>query len=128
MTNTENTPLIGIDLGTTNSLIAVWEDGEAKLIPNVLDEYLTPSVVSVDDDGQILVGQAAKSRLITHPDRTFAAFKRFMGAQKKFKIDDYNFTPPELSALVLKSLKKDAETYLKQDIKICRHLCTCVFQ
>lgn len=117
MTNIENTPLIGIDLGTTNSLIAVWQDGEAKLIPNVLDEYLTPSVVSVDEDGQILIGQAAKSRLITHPDRTFAAFKRFMGSQKTFKVNDFNFTPPELSALILKSLKKDAETYLKQDIK-----------
>lgn len=117
MTNIENTPLIGIDLGTTNSLIAVWQDGEAKLIPNVLDEYLTPSVVSVDEDGQILIGQAAKSRLITHPDRTFAAFKRFMGSQKTFKVNDFNFTPPELSALILKSLKKDAETYLQQDIK-----------
>lgn len=117
MTNTTNAPLIGIDLGTTNSLIAVWQDGEAQLIPNVLDEYLTPSVVSVDDDGQILVGQAAKSRLITHPERTVAAFKRFMGSQKKFTIDDYRFTPPELSALVLKSLKKDAETYLQQEIK-----------
>lgn len=117
MTNTENTPLIGIDLGTTNSLIAVWEDGKAKLIPNVLDEYLTPSVVSVDEDGQILIGQAAKSRLITHPDRTFAAFKRFMGSKKTFKVNDFNFTPPELAALILKSLKKDAETYLKQDIK-----------
>lgn len=117
MTNTKNSPLIGIDLGTTNSLIAVWEEGEAKLIPNVLDEYLTPSVVSVDDDGQILIGQAAKSRLITHPDRTFSAFKRFMGSQKTFKVNDFNFTPPELSALILKSLKKDAETYLKQDIK-----------
>lgn len=82
-----------------------------------MDEYLTPSVVSVDEDGQILIGQAAKSRLITHPDRTFAAFKRFMGSRKKFKVNDFNFTPPELSALILKSLKKDAETYLKQDIK-----------
>lgn len=115
MTN-KKAPLISIDLGTTNSLIAVWEDGEAILIPNVLDEYLTPSVVSVDDDGQILTGQAAKSRLITHPDQTVAAFKRFMGSKKVFKINDYNFTPPELSALILKALKKDAESYLKQDI------------
>lgn len=117
MTNTTNAPLIGIDLGTTNSLIAFWENGEAKLIPNVLNEYLTPSVISVDEDGQILVGQAAKSRLISHPEQSIAAFKRFMGSQKTFKVNDYNFTPPELSALILKALKKDAEAYLKQDIK-----------
>ncbi|CRI58743.1 molecular chaperone HscC [Pseudomonas sp. CCOS 191] len=106
------TPLLGIDLGTTNSLIAVWQDGEARLIANSLGEVLTPSVVSVDDDGSILVGQAARARLTTHPQRSAAAFKRFMGSDKRYALGEHRFTPEELSALVLGSLKQDAEAYL----------------
>ncbi|MBV4505967.1 molecular chaperone HscC [Pseudomonas sp. BW13M1] len=109
---TYSTPLLGIDLGTTNSLIAVWQDGEARLIPNAVGEVLTPSVVSVDDDGSILVGQAARARLTTHPERTAAAFKRFMGSDKRYELGEHRFTPEELSALVLGALKQDAEAYL----------------
>ncbi|MHC6224493.1 Hsp70 family protein [Pseudomonas sp. X10] len=106
------TSLLGIDLGTTNSLIAAWKDGKAQLIPNALGEVLTPSVVSVDDDGSILVGKAARARLTTHPRRTAAAFKRFMGSDKRFELGEHRFSPEELSALVLGSLKQDAEAWL----------------
>lgn len=109
---THATPLLGIDLGTTNSLIAVWQEGEARLIANALGEVLTPSVVSVDDDGSILVGQAARARLTTHPQRTAAAFKRFMGSDKRYELGEHRLTPEELSALVLGALKQDAEAYL----------------
>uniref|UniRef100_UPI00406CCFD0 Hsp70 family protein n=1 Tax=Pseudomonas sp. REB1044 TaxID=2675224 RepID=UPI00406CCFD0 len=104
--------MLGIDLGTTNSLIAVWQDGKAQLIANAVGEVLTPSVVSVDEDGSILVGSAARARLTTHPHRTAAAFKRFMGSDKRFELGEHRFTPEELSALVLGSLKQDAEAYL----------------
>ncbi|MFP8966862.1 Hsp70 family protein [Pokkaliibacter sp. CJK22405] len=109
-------PIIGIDLGTTNSLIAVWRNEKAELIPNVLGEVLTPSVVSVDEDGQVLVGRAAKSRLTTHPAQTTAAFKRFMGTEKVIRLGSQSFSAPELSALVLKSLRADAESYLGEPI------------
>jgi len=105
-------PLLGIDLGTTNSLIAVWREGHAQLIPNALGRPLTPSVVSVDEDGSILVGEAARSRLTTHPDRSAAAFKRFMGSDKRFELGGQAFSPEELSALVLGVLKQDAEAFL----------------
>ncbi|MBJ9975576.1 molecular chaperone HscC [Pseudomonas sp. S75] len=105
-------PLLGIDLGTTNSLIAVWQEGKAQLIANALGEVLTPSVVSVDEDGSILIGSAARARLTTHPQRTAAAFKRFMGSDKRFELGEHRFTPEELSALVLGALKQDAEAYL----------------
>ncbi|UVK84385.1 molecular chaperone HscC [Pseudomonas sichuanensis] len=111
-TATQAAPLLGIDLGTTNSLIAVWRDGAAQLIPNALGEVLTPSVVSIDEDGSILVGQAARARLTTHPQLTAAAFKRFMGSDKRYALGEHHFTPEELSALVLGALKQDAEAYL----------------
>ena len=104
--------IIGIDLGTTNSLAAVWRDGRAELIPNGAGEYLTPSAVSIDEDGTVLVGQAARDRLITHPERTAALFKRDMGTEKQFDLGGRKFTPEELSALVLRKLKEDAEAYL----------------
>ncbi|MBH3341478.1 molecular chaperone HscC [Pseudomonas mendocina] len=110
--STGDSPLLGIDLGTTNSLIAVWRDGRAELIPNALGEVLTPSAVSLDEDGSILVGAAARARLTTHPLRSVAAFKRFMGSDKRFTLGDRQFTPEELSALVLGSLKSDAEACL----------------
>lgn len=104
--------LLGIDLGTTNSLIAIWQDGRAQLIPNALGDVLTPSVVSLDEDDSILVGKAARARLTTHPERTVAAFKRFMGSDKQFELSGRQFSPEELSALVIGSLKQDAEAWL----------------
>ncbi|MBF6034351.1 molecular chaperone HscC [Pseudomonas sp. P155] len=104
--------LLGIDLGTTNSLIAVWQDGQARLIPNALGDVLTPSVVSLDEDDTILVGKAARARLTTHPERSAAAFKRFMGSDKQVQLGTRLFSPEELSALVLGSLKQDAEAFL----------------
>lgn len=107
---------IGIDLGTTNSLAAYWSDNGATLIPNVFGEYLTPSVVSVDEDGVILVGKIAKQRLITHPSSTASTFKRFIGTEKEYQLGAYTFTPEELSSFVLQSLKRDAEAFLKEPI------------
>ena len=108
--------IIGIDLGTTNSLVAVWEGGQAKIIPNVLKKNLTPSVISVDENNEILVGDVAKERLITHPECTVANFKRFMGAAKNFNLGDYTFTPEELYSFILKRLKEDAESYLGETV------------
>jgi molecular chaperone HscC len=104
--------IVGIDLGTTNSLIAVWQDGAARLIPNSLGELLTPSCVSVDEDDTILVGRAARERLQTHPDRSVAAFKRHMGSDRVTRLGRRAFRPEELSALVLRALKEDAEAAL----------------
>ena len=108
--------IIGIDLGTTNSLVSYWKDGQATIIPNALNENLTPSVVSVDEDGTILIGKIAKERLITHPGKSAANFKRFMGTEKKFKLGDYVFTPEDLSSFILKSLKENAENYLGEEV------------
>ncbi len=108
--------VVGIDLGTTNSLIAVWENGNPRLIPNKLGDVLTPSCVSVDEDGSILVGCAARERLQTHPDRTASVFKRFMGSDKTIRLGKREFRPEELSALILRSLKEDAEAALGQPI------------
>lgn len=107
--------VVGIDLGTTNSLIAVWEDKGARLIPNGLGEHLTPSAVSIDGD-EVLVGRAAIERLITHPDCTVASFKRFMGTNRQVKLSGRAFRPEELSALVLGSLKRAAEEHLGEKI------------
>ena len=109
--------IIGIDLGTTNSLAAVWRGGRSELIPNALGEYLTPSVVSVDEDGAVLVGRAARERLITHPELTAAHFKRFMGTKKQYLLDGRAFTPEELSSLVLRSLLQDARAYLGEEVE-----------
>lgn len=108
--------LLGIDLGTTNSLIAVWREGRAELIANALGDVLTPSVVSLDEDDTILVGKAARARLTTHPERTTAAFKRFMGSDRQIQLGARRFSPEELSALVLGSLKQDAEAFLGQPV------------
>ncbi len=108
--------LVGIDLGTTNSLVGVFQDGAARLIPNVLGSNLTPSVVGLDDDGRILVGQAAKERLITHPDRTVASFKRFMGTERVTQLGDRRLRPEELSSFVLRTLKADAESHLGEPV------------
>lgn len=104
---------IGIDLGTTNSLVSVFEDGEARLLPNALGEFLTPSVVGFADDGEtILVGKAAQSRLMLHPDKTTARFKRLMGTKTKVKLGRRQFDAVQLSAFVLRALKADAEAAL----------------
>ena len=108
--------IIGIDLGTTNSLAAVWKDGRCQLIPNASGAYLTPSVVSVEEDGSILVGQAAKERLISHPDRTISRFKRHMGTRQVFTLGKKQFYPEELSALVLRRLREDAECFLGEPV------------
>lgn len=104
--------MIGIDLGTTNSLVSYWAGAEARIIPNALDEHLTPSVVSLDDHGDILVGRPARERLITHPHLSTSLFKRYMGSDKTIVLGQTTFRPEELSALVLKSLKADAEKHL----------------
>jgi molecular chaperone HscC len=108
--------IVGIDLGTTNSLVAVWRDGRAQLIPNALGHVLTPSCVSIGDDGKVLVGMAARERLLTAPTRTSAAFKRYIGTQRRITLADREFRAEELSALVLKSLKADAEAFLGESV------------
>lgn len=108
--------IIGIDLGTTHSLVAVWRNGRAELLPNALGEVLTPSCVSLDEDGTVLVGRAARERAQTHPERTARAFKRYMGSNKVLRLGNRDFRPEELSALVLKSLKADAEAALGESV------------
>lgn len=108
--------IIGIDLGTTNSLACVCQDGRAVLIPNSLGENLTPSVVSVDENGEICVGAVAKERLVSHPEASVSSFKRYMGTNKVFTLSGNNFTPQELSSFVLRQLKEDAERYLGEEV------------
>ncbi len=108
--------IIGIDLGTTNSLAAYFRDGEAHLIPNRLGKVLTPSVVSIDDDGQVLVGETAKEYGRLHPLRTAAVFKRSMGTERQFDLGGRKFLAEELSGLVLRSLKEDAEVFLGEEV------------
>lgn len=108
--------VVGIDLGTTNSLCAVFRDGKPQLIPNAHGGVLTPSVVGVLESGEILVGSPAKELRVTQPDRCASAFKRFMGTDRKVTIAEKTFTAAELSSLVLKSLKNDAEAFLKCEV------------
>lgn len=103
---------LGIDLGTTNSLVAVYQDGKAHLIPNALGHVLTPSAVSLAEDGAVLVGLAARERLSTHPSQTAVTFKRWMGTDRTIRLGSLDFRAEELSAMVLKALKSDAENYL----------------
>lgn len=105
--------IVGIDLGTTNSLIAIWEEGAPKLIPNALGEVLTPSCVSLDEDGTLLVGKAARERLQSHPQLSASVFKRHMGSDRQVRLGKHAFRAEDLSAMVLKSLKEDAEAYLQ---------------
>lgn len=107
---------IGIDLGTTNSLVAYFTDDGPKIIPNAFGENLTPSIVSVDENDEILVGKIAKERLITHPQNTASTFKRYMGTDKRYNLGKYVFSPEDLSSFVIKSLKADAEAFLKEEI------------
>lgn len=108
--------IIGIDLGTTNSLGTVFRKGKAELIPNRFGSYLTPSVVSVMEDGTIVTGQLAKDRLITHPECTAASFKKDMGSNKKYTLGNKDFLPEELSSFVLRSILNDAKEYLNEEI------------
>ena len=109
--------ILGIDLGTTNSLAAVWRGGRAELIHSASGGFLTPSAVSIDENGTVLVGQAARDRLISHPDRSAARFKRYMGTDKVFSLGGKSFRPEELSALVLRRLREDAEAYLGETVE-----------
>lgn len=104
--------IVGIDLGTTHSLVGVYEDGIPRLIPNALGNLLTPSVVSLDPEIGVLVGQAAHDRLGTHPNSTVATFKRWMGSERETRLGNRRFRPEELSALVLRSLIEDARASL----------------
>ena len=104
--------IIGIDLGTTNSCVAVMEGGEPVVIPNAEGARTTPSVVAFSKTGERMVGQVAKRQAITNPDRTISSIKREMGSAYRVTIDEKSYTPPEISAMVLQKLKTDAEAYL----------------
>lgn len=108
--------VLGIDLGTTNSAASLWQDGRAVLIPNRLGEVLTPSVVGLDDQGNILVGRAAYLRLQSHPQMTKASFKRYMGTDVLLSLGAQQFRAEELSSLILQQLKQDAENWLGQPL------------
>jgi molecular chaperone HscC len=108
--------IVGIDLGTTNSALAIWDGGGAKMLPNALGDLLTPSAVSVDDDGIVFVGIAARDRLATHPKQTATAFKRLMGTQQRVTLGRTEFTAEDLSAVVLRSLKADAEAATGEEV------------
>jgi molecular chaperone DnaK len=107
---------IGIDLGTTNSCVAVIEGGKPVVIPNSEGARTTPSVVAFSKTGERMVGQVAKRQAITNPERTISSIKRQMGTDYKVKIDDKNFTPQEISAMILQKLKTDAEAYLGETV------------
>ncbi len=109
--------IVGIDLGTTNSLIAVWKDGRPQLVPNALGQVLTPSVIGLDDNGEILVGQPALERMLIHPELTASVFKRYMGSGKSIPVGNRIFRPEELSSLVLRRLKEDAEHWLAEPVE-----------
>ncbi|MFD0692846.1 molecular chaperone DnaK [Paenibacillus sp. GCM10027628] len=108
--------VIGIDLGTTNSCVAVMEGGEAVVIPNAEGNRTTPSVVGFKKDGERVVGETAKRQAITNPDKTVISIKRFMGTNHKENIDGKEYTPQEISAIILQKLKADAEAYLGQSV------------
>ena len=108
--------VIGIDLGTTNSCVAVMEGGEAVIFPNAEGNRTTPSIVAFTKDGERLVGQLAKRQAITNPDNTIASVKRHMGTDYKVTVDGKDYTPQQISAITLQKLKKDAEAFLGQTV------------
>lgn len=108
--------VIGIDLGTTNSCVAVMEGGEPVVIPNPEGNRTTPSVVAFKKDGERITGELAKRQAVTNPDRTISSIKRQIGSDYKVKIDDKNYTPQEISAMILQKLKADAEEYLGEKV------------
>ena len=115
--------VIGIDLGTTNSVVAVMEGGEPVVISNAEGSRLTPSVVGFSKTGEILVGQLAKRQAVSNPKRTIVSIKRHMGTDYKVSIDDKEYTPQEISAMILQKLKADAEAYLGE--KVTEAVITC---
>lgn len=108
--------ILGIDLGTTNSAVAVMEGGSATIIPNIEGNRTTPSIVAFTKDGERLVGETAKRQAITNPDRTISSIKRKMGSDYKIDIDGKTYTPQDISAMILQKLKADAESYLGEKI------------
>ena len=109
--------ILGIDLGTTNSLGAVYRNGKVELIPNRFGSFLTPSVVSVTEDGSVVTGQIAKERLITHPKDTAFSFKKNMGSDQKYKLGGKTFLPEELSGFLVSAIVEDAKEYMGEEIK-----------
>ena len=103
--------IIGIDLGTTNSCVAILEGGQPVVIPNSEGSRTTPSVVAFKD-GELMVGTLAKRQAITNPERTISSIKRDMGSDRKVHIDGKDYTPQEISAMILQKLKQEAESYL----------------
>ena len=108
--------IVGIDLGTTNSLVAYYTEEGPKIIPNRLGKPMTPSVVSIDEEGQIYVGESATERMLLYPGSVASLFKRSMGSNKKFSLLDKEFTAEELSSFVLRFLKEDAEAHLGEEV------------
>src|SRR5213079_3769294 len=107
---------VGIDLGTTNSVVAVLEGGDPTVIANAEGSRTTPSVVAFARNGEVLVGEVAKRQAVTNPDRTIRSVKREMGTNWSIDIDDKKYSPQEISARVLMKLKRDAESYLGEQI------------
>ena len=107
---------VGIDLGTTNSVVSVLEGGEPVVIANAEGSRTTPSVVAFAKNGEVLVGQSAKNQAVTNVDRTIRSVKRHMGEDWTVNIDDKTYTPQEISARTLQKLKRDAEAYLGEDV------------
>ena len=108
--------IIGIDLGTTNSCVAVMEGGEPVVIANAEGARTTPSVVAFSKTGERMVGSVAKRQAITNPDRTISSIKRDMGTDRRVDIDGKKYTPQEISAMILSKLKADAEAYLGEKV------------
>lgn len=109
--------VIGIDLGTTNSLACVWKNGEAVLIPNKFHGYLTPSVVSIDEKGMFYTGKIAKERLITHPNDTACLFKRTIGTSQTYTLQGKQYSSEALSSLIIRQLVEDAQEFLQEQIE-----------
>lgn len=120
--------IIGIDLGTTNSCVAVMEAGEPVVIPNAEGGRTIASVVAFSKTGERMVGQVAKRQAITNPDRTISSIKRDMGSNRKVTIDDKQYTPQEISAMILQKIKQDAESYLGETVSQGRYHGACLFQ
>ena len=108
--------ILGIDLGTSNSMASVYKDGEVKIIPSSFGSYVTPSVVNLDEEGSFITGELAKERKITEPLNTVDMFKRKMGSNHLFNIGSMQLSAEELSAVVLKSLKSDAQKFLGEEV------------
>ena len=120
--------VIGIDLGTTNSVVAVMEGGEPTVITNQEGSRLTPSVVGFSKNGERLVGQLAKRQAVSNPDRTISSIKRHMGTNYRVEIDDKKYSPEEISAMILQKLKADAEKYLGEKADAEKYLGESVHQ